>query len=79
MTQNSSKASTIDYLPVLKYGNPILRKKVLTIEDFTIVPEMVKEMNKTMQIEHGIGLAANQLGWSLNLFIIDIKLFIPYL
>ena len=73
MTQNSSKARTLDYLPVLKYGNPILRKKVLTIEDFTIVPEMVKEMNKTIEVEHGIGLAANQIGWSLNLFIIDTR------
>ena len=32
---------------------------------------LVDKMNKTMAIERGIGLAANQIGWSLNLFIID--------
>ena len=28
-------------------------------------------MYKTMVKEHGIGLAANQIGWSLNLMVID--------
>ena len=73
MNQNSPQARLIDTLPVLKYGNPILRKKVRTIEDFTSIPKMVEQMFETMKTEHGIGLAANQVGWGLNLMVIDTR------
>ena len=71
MNQNDSKVSLAKYLPVLKYGDPRLRKKVRTIDDFTIIPEMVEQMFHTMAKEHGVGLAANQVGWSFNLMVID--------
>ena len=63
----------IDHLPIFKYGSSILRKKARTIKDFTIIPEMVKKMFVTMKAEHGIGLAANQIGWNLNLLVIDTR------
>ena len=71
MNQNNPQASSIDCLPVLKYGNPILRNKVRTIEDFTSIPRIVEQMFETMETEHGIGLAANQVGLDLNLMVID--------
>ena len=63
----------MDSLPVLKYGNPILRKKVCIVKDFAIIPELIKEMYKTIEAEHGIGLAANQVGLSINLMVIDTR------
>ena len=58
-------------LPVLKFGDPLLRKKVQQIEDFTLIPDIVEKMFQTMASENGIGLAANQIGISINLLIID--------
>ena len=60
-------------MPVLKYGNPILRKKARPIYDFTIIPEMVQQMYETLAAENGIGLAANQVGWNFNLLVIDTR------
>ena len=60
-----------EILPIIKYGDPILRKKVSDIVDFTDLPQMVTKMFNTMYEESGIGLAANQVGWGLNLLILD--------
>ena len=58
-------------LKILKYGDPILRKKVEDISDFTNLPSLVEQMFNTMHEESGIGLAANQVGYSLNLLVLD--------
>ena len=58
-------------LKIIKYGDPILRKKVINITDFTRLPELVEQMFITMHESHGIGLAANQVGHSINLLILD--------
>ena len=58
-------------LPILKYGNSILRRPVKNITNFTSLPVMAKKMFNTMYEEGGIGLAANQVGWSLNLLVLD--------
>ena len=60
-------------LKVLKYGDPILRKKVEDVSDFTNLPYLVEQMFITMHEESGIGLAANQIGYSLNLMVLDIS------
>ena len=60
-------------LKILKYGDPILRKKVEDISDFTNLPYLVEQMFNTMHQESGIGLAANQVGYSLNLLVLDIS------
>ena len=57
---------------IVKYGDPRLRKKCATVEDFKILPDIVNEMYDSMYEADGIGLAANQIGYDLNLFIIDI-------
>ena len=58
-------------LKIFKYGDPILRKKVKDVNDFTKLPHLVEQMFNTMYKEHGIGLAANQVGYSLNLLVLD--------
>ena len=58
-------------LKILKYGDPILRKKVEDVSDFTNLPYLVEQMFNTMHEESGIGLAANQVGYSLNLLVLD--------
>ena len=73
MNQNIPKVNIANTLPVLKYGNPILREKVQILEDFTNLPNMVAQMIETMDAERGIGLAANQVGWNVNLMVIDTR------
>ena len=59
-------------LKVVNYGNPILRKVCESVEDFTKLDSIVDDMFDSMYEAEGIGLAANQVGIDLNLFIIDI-------
>ena len=57
---------------IVKYGDPRLRKKCAQVSEFSILPSIVNEMFDSMYEAEGIGLAANQIGYDLNLFIIDI-------
>jgi len=57
---------------IVKYGDPRLRKKCAQVTDFSVLPHIVNEMYDSMYEAEGIGLAANQIGHDLNLFIIDI-------
>ena len=60
-------------LAICKYGNPILRKKAEKITEITPeIQALVKEMQETMYKENGVGLAAEQVGKSIALFLIDI-------
>jgi peptide deformylase len=61
-------------LPVVRYGDPVLRKKGAKIE--TITPEiqqLVADMFETMKHAHGIGLAAQQVGRAVQLTTIDLR------
>ena len=58
-------------LPILKYGDPILRKKAELVTDFSSLPQMAEQMFDTMYEEKGIGLAANQVGWFIHLVVVD--------
>ena len=60
-------------LEVVHYGNPILRKKCNSVKDFSKLESLLNDMFDTMYEENGIGLAANQVGFDMNLFIIDIS------
>ena len=63
-------------LPILAYGNPILRKKAKNItKDFPELEEFIDNMFETMYSAFGIGLAAPQLGLSICLFIVDASSF----
>ena len=58
---------------IVKYGDLILRKQCRDVEDIFSVSTLVEDMFDTMYEEDGIGLAANQIGEDLNLFVIDIS------
>jgi len=60
-------------IPIVKYGDPILRRKVKTVTDFTNLDILIENMFDTMYHENGIGLAANQVGVDLNVLVFDIN------
>lgn len=59
-------------LPILAYGDPILKKKAKEIDpDFPSLSELLDNMWETMYAANGVGLAAPQIGESIRLFIVD--------
>ena len=60
-------------LELVNYGNPILRKTCNSVTDFSKLADFIDDMFDTMYEEEGIGLAANQVGIDMNLFVIDIS------
>lgn len=59
-------------LPIVAYGDPILRTKARDIEpDFPELSTLLENMFETMYGARGIGLAAPQIGMSIRLFIVD--------
>ncbi len=60
-------------LAICNYGNPILRKKAEEVTEITgEIHELAKEMLVTMHEERGVGLAAEQVGRTERMFVIDI-------
>lgn len=59
-------------IEIVKYGDPRLRKICKTVKDLSLLPDIISNMYDSMYEAEGIGLAANQIGIDLNLFIIDI-------
>ena len=61
-------------LPILGYGNPILRAKGARIEAVDErIHELAANMIETMHEAHGVGLAAQQIGEALQLTVLDIS------
>jgi peptide deformylase len=61
-------------LPILQYGNPILRAKGKRIEKIDDrIRELAANMLETMHGANGIGLAAQQVGEDLQLTVVDIS------
>jgi peptide deformylase len=59
-------------LPVVAYGDPVLRKKGKEIgKDYPDLTELIENMKETMQNASGVGLAAPQIGHAIKLFIVD--------
>jgi peptide deformylase len=57
-------------LPIIYYGNPLLRKRCEPIEKITDeIKQLAADMLETMDIENGIGLAAIQVGKLVRLFV----------
>ena len=59
-------------LEIVHYGNPILRKKCKPVNDPLSIESIIDDMFDSMYEAEGIGLAANQVGLDMNLFIIDV-------
>ena len=63
--------------PIIAYGDPVLRKKAVEIdEDYPDLNLLLEDMFETMYNSQGVGLAAPQIGLSIRLFIIDASLFV---
>lgn len=61
-------------LEVKKYGDPILRQKGAAVEKITPeIRQLIADMFETMHENHGIGLAAQQVGQALQLTVIDAR------
>ncbi len=59
-------------LPIYAYGQPVLRKKSLSIpRDYPQLQQLIKDMYETMYSAKGVGLAAPQIGKDIRLFIMD--------
>jgi peptide deformylase len=61
-------------LPVVKYGHPVLRQKGAAIEKITPeIKKLIADMFETMREKNGVGLAAQQVGYALQLTVIDVR------
>jgi len=59
-------------LPIISYGDPILKKMTQEIgKSYPNLKELIENMYETMYAAPGVGLAAPQVGLSIRLFIID--------
>ncbi|WCM42599.1 peptide deformylase [Flavobacterium sp. CBA20B-1] len=63
-------------LPIVGYGDPVLRKECEEIsKDYPQLKELISNMYETMDNAYGVGLAAPQIGLPIRLFIVDTKPF----
>jgi peptide deformylase len=61
-------------LPILEYGDPILRAKGKMIENVDDrLRELAANMIETMHAANGVGLAAQQVGEALQLTVLDVS------
>ncbi|MDX1332983.1 MAG: peptide deformylase [Robiginitalea sp.] len=59
-------------LPIVAYGDPVLRKKGTEIDaDYPDLKELISNMWETMYNAAGVGLAAPQIGKPIRLFLVD--------
>ncbi|MCH8545418.1 MAG: peptide deformylase [Cryomorphaceae bacterium] len=59
-------------LPIVAYGDPVLKKKAVDISpDYEGLKDLIDHMFETMYNAQGVGLAAPQIGKSIRLFIVD--------
>ena len=62
-------------LPILEYGDPLLRAKGKSIENIEDrIRELAANMIETMHAANGVGLAAQQVGEALQLTVLDVSL-----
>lgn len=61
-------------LPIVRYGNPVLRQKGAEVRDITdAIRQLASDMLETMREAHGIGLAAQQVGHAIQLTVLDVR------
>ncbi|AUS03975.1 peptide deformylase [Pseudotamlana carrageenivorans] len=59
-------------LPIVAYGDPVLKKKATDIaNDYPNLQDLLANMFETMYNAYGVGLAAPQIGLPIRLFVID--------
>ena len=61
-------------LTIVKYGSPVLRQRGARIEGITPeIKKLIADMFETMEENHGVGLAAQQVGVAKQLTVIDVR------
>ena len=64
-------------LPVVAYGDPVLRKVAEDIDkNYPDLDKLISNMWDTMYNANGVGLAAPQIGRAIRLFVVDASLFV---
>jgi peptide deformylase len=59
-------------LPIVAYGNPVLRKLAHDIdENYPDLAKLIEDMWETMYASNGVGLAAPQINKDIRLFVMD--------
>jgi peptide deformylase len=59
-------------LPIIAYGDPVLRKVGINIDkDYPDLDKLIANMIDTMKNARGVGLAAPQIGKAIRLFLVD--------
>ena len=59
-------------LPIVVYGDPVLRKVCVDIDkDYPNLGQFIKDMYETMYEANGVGLAAPQVNKAIRLFVVD--------
>ena len=71
-----SKIETVMILPIVAYGDPVLRKMGEEItKDYPNLKTIIENMYETMYGAYGVGLAAPQVGLPIRLFLVDTEPF----
>jgi peptide deformylase len=61
-------------LPIVRYNDPILRKKGVKITAFNAtLRQLAEDMIATMHAAEGIGLAAQQIGQAIQMCVVDLR------
>ncbi len=61
-------------LPIVQYGDPILRKRCKAVEELNDeIVTLAENMIETMHDAHGVGLAGPQVGVDLRLAVVDVS------
>jgi len=64
----------VTVLPIRKYGDPVLRRPTERVELLDAdLQKLIDDMVETMHAAPGVGLAANQIGVSKKLMVIDLS------
>ncbi|MDB2606384.1 peptide deformylase [Zobellia sp.] len=59
-------------LPIIAYGDPVLRKVGADLpKDYPKLDELIENMWETMYNANGVGLAAPQIGLPIRVFLVD--------
>jgi peptide deformylase len=59
-------------LPIVAYGDPVLKKKAKDIsKDYPNFDALLENMFETMYNAYGVGLAAPQIGLPIRMFLVD--------
>ena len=60
-------------VPVCTWGHPVLKTRAQKVVEITDdIRCLVRDMQETMQAQNGVGLAANQVGEAIRIFVVEI-------